>query len=442
MKDKKETKTSINELPPIEEISVVSLPYNENSIMPTPVDNSLTSVPLPPDDTSNNDNEIEINVEEVPTIKVESVPEIKIEEIKEEQSIKTETVPEVKKEEIVVKPEAKETKPQVVETTQVKTETATEVKKEETVVKENNQSLVETTPVTLQEIPNKIETNEKAEINVPEENVVPMAEQEQNTEAKTKNPNRVSAKKSLLNFESENRIDSETIISYARYNGERIMNNKYNIPAFLFNSYYCFYRKQYVLGLVCSVINNIVIAIMITKAFSTYINEEVVSINFTAIIIVSLIYGLLFNKFYLKKARSTIKNIRYHNPNMTLDELKLECAKKGGANDFNILRAILMNLVLFVFFFYMIIVPNVRKQLDKREQSIADLLLIDESVLNNEDSYYDDSESNNIEEENNNDNNNNVIENSGTVEWTIDNDSEYTVEFDNQEELFDILNDF
>lgn len=100
-----------------------------------------------------------------------------------------------------------------------------------------------------------------------------------------------------------------------------------------FNSFYFFFRKMYLQGLVIVVIN-FVLSILLFKSWA---------IGLGLYLGLFIVIGLLTNSLYLSHANKEVLKIIRDNPKLNQYELQKICIKKGGTN---FLLALLINIVI------------------------------------------------------------------------------------------------
>jgi len=102
-------------------------------------------------------------------------------------------------------------------------------------------------------------------------------------------------------------------------NYQRIMQQKFSLPALFLSWIYTLYRKVYI----PSIIGMIAIIILVFLPSAIY----------SVIVLVFLVVlGINFNKFYISYAKKQINKIKMTNQNVNENELISICNKKGGTN--------------------------------------------------------------------------------------------------------------
>ena len=111
--------------------------------------------------------------------------------------------------------------------------------------------------------------------------------------------------------------DEELLKSFIGKNYEKITTKPFNFAGFFFTTFYMFYRKMFLYGILLSILFLIIYNI---------IN------NFLIMIALSVAFGLCINKFYIYNAKKKIEKIKNKNPQKNSDEIKAICSKKGGTS--------------------------------------------------------------------------------------------------------------
>ena len=111
--------------------------------------------------------------------------------------------------------------------------------------------------------------------------------------------------------------DDELLKAFIGNNYEKITTRPFNFAGFFFTTFYMFYRKMFLYGL---------LIFLISFAILNFINNFIVTIVFCILI------GFLVNKIYLYYAHKQISKIKVKNSDKDLNELKNICARKGGTS--------------------------------------------------------------------------------------------------------------
>ena len=123
------------------------------------------------------------------------------------------------------------------------------------------------------------------------------------------------------------------IEDYIGKNSKKILNNKYNLSAFVFNAFYLFYRKLFGVGILLSII----IAVS-----SYYTNVYIIST------VIALICCFGFNPLYVMLVKKRVKAIQKEHPDATYEQLKSICEKEGGTSGSLIVKGIFTNIFIAI----------------------------------------------------------------------------------------------
>lgn len=139
-----------------------------------------------------------------------------------------------------------------------------------------------------------------------------------------------------INNNVNNNNDELLLRSFIGNNYEKIVGVKsFNFPAFFLTSTYLLYRKMFLYGILCFII-------------------ELIILNFFDINLISLGYklliGIFINKFYINHAKSKISNIKMKMKNCSFEEISQECAKKGGTSIIFVILGITIQIIMFILF--------------------------------------------------------------------------------------------
>lgn len=110
--------------------------------------------------------------------------------------------------------------------------------------------------------------------------------------------------------------DEELVRAYIGKNYEKITTQKLNVPAFFFTTFYMFYRKMFLYGLLVFIINLLLM---------NFIDSNLS-------LAVGVLLGAFFNKFYVNEVKKRVLKLKQTNPQMSHDELINLCAAKGGTS--------------------------------------------------------------------------------------------------------------
>jgi len=132
--------------------------------------------------------------------------------------------------------------------------------------------------------------------------------------------------------------DDELLREYVGDNYEKIIKGKFNLPAFFLSSFYLFYRKRFLYG---------ILFFFIQYVISVYI--KIYYLN----IVANILLGLFANKLYIYSAKKHIKRIKKKYKNSNVEYIKEMCISKGGTS---ILKSILGFFAIIVLFFAITII--------------------------------------------------------------------------------------
>lgn len=110
--------------------------------------------------------------------------------------------------------------------------------------------------------------------------------------------------------------DEELVKAYIGKNYEKITTQQFNVCAFFFSTFYMFYRKMFLYGLLVFIVNLILMNCI----------DESLSIA------VSVLLGVFLNKLYVIEVKKRVAKLKQSNPQMSQEELKALCANKGGTS--------------------------------------------------------------------------------------------------------------
>ncbi len=137
---------------------------------------------------------------------------------------------------------------------------------------------------------------------------------------------------SQSNNENVNIDRDELLRSFVGNNYDKIKTKPFNIAGFLFSTFYMFYRKMFLYGIIAFIISFILTNVTKLKIFSA---------------IITVIIGLFVNKIYLYYANKKIDKIILNNPNKSIDEIKDICSKTGGTSVSRIILGFFVELSIF-----------------------------------------------------------------------------------------------
>lgn len=136
--------------------------------------------------------------------------------------------------------------------------------------------------------------------------------------------------------------DEELLKSFVGNNYEKIATRTFNFAGFFFMTFYMFYRKMFLYGILLFLVNLVVLNL---------INNVIITLLFNVAV------GILVNKVYLFYAKRKIEKIKLQNSEKNLNEIKEICATQGGTSVGKIFLGFLAELgITFVVLFIMVIV--------------------------------------------------------------------------------------
>ncbi len=128
---------------------------------------------------------------------------------------------------------------------------------------------------------------------------------------------------SKMNYGPQLFKDDDEFILLNEYIDKNVakMKNGFSWPTFFFSSYYMFYRKMWLLG---------ILTIIITGVIYKFIPNSLIA--FLVHLIFNIIIASEFKDLYLKKALSTIDSIKADHPDATDEELAPIVKRAGGTS--------------------------------------------------------------------------------------------------------------
>ena len=132
----------------------------------------------------------------------------------------------------------------------------------------------------------------------------------------------------------------EYIKEYIGPNYEKIINNTFSWPTFLFSILYFIYRKLYLYTILYLIINAIIIIV-----FEYVLNLSILSSILS--IVLSFIVAFKFKDLYFYKMNKELKKAQEQN--LDISEV---CKKKGGVNKLGLVIALIIYLVLYGYVSY------------------------------------------------------------------------------------------
>ncbi|MDO4995897.1 MAG: zinc-ribbon domain-containing protein [Bacilli bacterium] len=120
----------------------------------------------------------------------------------------------------------------------------------------------------------------------------------------------------IPNNQVNTQVNEEYLKAYIGKNYETIKDKQFNVFAFLFNKYYCLYRKQYKFFWI----------LVLVSFLSLFLG----ALSFLATIGIQIYLGMKFNELYINEAEKDIQSIERINNGKREEEIKELCRKKGG----------------------------------------------------------------------------------------------------------------
>lgn len=117
-----------------------------------------------------------------------------------------------------------------------------------------------------------------------------------------------------------NSTDSNLLRAFIGKNYDKITTKSFNFAGFFFTTFYMFYRKMFLYGILWFIVNLIIINLI----------EQ--SKQFIVTLLLSVVVGFCVNKLYLYHTNKNIVKIKLKNSQKEFNELKEICASKGGTS--------------------------------------------------------------------------------------------------------------
>ncbi len=122
------------------------------------------------------------------------------------------------------------------------------------------------------------------------------------------------------NYTSNTNFNNDELLrAFIGNNYEKITTRPFNFAGFFFTTFYMFYRKMFLYGILLFIVNLIISSFIIKNSF-------IVSI------LLGIVVGFLINKVYLYYAKKKINKIKLENPQKSNEELKNICSNNGGTS--------------------------------------------------------------------------------------------------------------
>ena len=149
--------------------------------------------------------------------------------------------------------------------------------------------------------------------------------------------------------------------SYIDKNYEKIINNRFNVHALLFDELYYFYRKMYIHAFV------IILVKMLLLLFATT-TSHILIVYLLLLIVLKIILGYTTNHIYLRYVKDQIKKLfNVYSSN----KIKKHVIKKGGTNKkitiiISIIKLLIL-LLLIITLIYYVFMNKPKKETPKKE---------------------------------------------------------------------------
>lgn len=121
----------------------------------------------------------------------------------------------------------------------------------------------------------------------------------------------------IINSNNNQTDEEELLKSFIGKNYDKITTRPFNIAGFFFTTFYLFYRKMFLYGIILFLIN-LIISIIISNVFVT--------------LLIAIIFGAIVNKIYLNYSKKKIAKIKLKNSGKNIEELTMICSNKGGTS--------------------------------------------------------------------------------------------------------------
>ena len=126
---------------------------------------------------------------------------------------------------------------------------------------------------------------------------------------------------SALNYMIDNQNNEKLLEEFIGNKYEKIINKPFNIFGFLFGTFYIFYRKMYLFGIIIFILDLIIF---------NFIKNIIISL--ILVLVLRIIIGFSINKICVLHSKKKIIKIKIKGTHSNFEELKNICSKKGGAS--------------------------------------------------------------------------------------------------------------
>lgn len=140
-----------------------------------------------------------------------------------------------------------------------------------------------------------------------------------------------------------NNINDEDLVkAFIGNNYDKITTRTFNFAGFFFTTFYMFYRKMFLYGILFFLVNLVVLNV---------INSFIINLLFCVAV------GFLVNKVYLYYVKKKIEKIKFQNSGKDINEIKGICISKGGTSIGQIFLGLLTEIgITIVVLFGMLII--------------------------------------------------------------------------------------
>ena len=156
------------------------------------------------------------------------------------------------------------------------------------------------------------------------------------TEPEAVTPNESEVKQEEIeqtaNKEEEVKTDDNNDLAvFIGNNYQKITTKPFNFASFFFTSFYMFYRKMIIPGILFSILSTLVTSVIpiFMKTKNYYFNTAII---YLSVVIIGIISGFIFNKMYVKYANKQITKIKNQNSQKSPEELHNIILTRGGTS--------------------------------------------------------------------------------------------------------------
>lgn len=136
--------------------------------------------------------------------------------------------------------------------------------------------------------------------------------------------------------------DEELLRLFIGNNYDKITTRHFNFAGFFFTSFYMFYRKMFLYGIILFIFNLVL---------SSFIKNSII-----ISLVIGLLVGFFINKIYLYYAMKKINKIKFKNSQKSVEEIKSICIAKGGTSIGRIFLGFFAEIgILIILLFVMLI---------------------------------------------------------------------------------------